>query len=148
MAFGSPAGPCAATGDGRDSREPSDEEHRKLIFLHQHILNLSNEGMDRPLVPQLNNILRTIAAPGVEGRNTPRYPRGHRGNAQRAKTRSLYRTPTTKKGRKEEGGTEGRGKLETQTEEEKGVREDAAGFSEESPGGCARYFGRRRNSGR
>ena len=49
--------------------EPPAEEYQKMVSLHRHILNLSTEGANLPLVPQLNNIISTVAAPGVDGRN-------------------------------------------------------------------------------
>ena len=75
VAVGSPAGSCVADGADREPRgrspgaEPFDEEYQKMVSLHRHILNLSTEGADLPLVPQLNNIISTEAVPGVDGRN-------------------------------------------------------------------------------
>ena len=62
--------PTGSRGDRSPGAEPLDEEHQKLVSLHQHILNLSTEGTDLPLVPLLNTIISTVAAPGVEGRDS------------------------------------------------------------------------------
>ena len=153
VAAGSPAGSCVADGTDREPRcrspgaEPLDEEYQKMVSLHRHILNLSTEGADLPLVPQLNTIISTVAAPGVDGRDPQEILEAIE-SLLREQRPALYTERQPRRAGRRRGGTGGRGKLETQTEEEKGVREDAAGFSEESPRGCARCFGRRRTPGR
>ena len=57
VAVGSPAGSCVTDGADREPRgrspgaEPPAEEYQKMVSLHRHILNLSTEGANLPLVP-------------------------------------------------------------------------------------------------